>query len=106
MVDKLEAVKKAVANIPGPRPQFFSDPAVDQVIDMVVALAGEMAVLYERLDSLERLVEQAGLVKRADIDGFQPDQAAVGERLRWNEAFVTRVFHAAAAKGQGEGRTE
>ncbi|HEY8351510.1 MAG TPA: hypothetical protein VIK87_03105 [Sphingomonadales bacterium] len=105
-MDKLEAVKKAIANIPGPRPQFFSDPAVDRLLDMVVALAGETAVLYERLDSLERLVEQAGLVKRADIDSFQPDQAAVSERLRWNEAFVARVFQTVAAKGHGEGRTE
>ncbi len=105
-MDKLDAVKKVLATLPGPRPQFFQDPSMDQVIDMTVALAGEVAVLYERLDSLERLIEAAGIVKQSDLNTFQPDQHALAERMKWNEAYVLRVFHSASAKDFGEGQTE
>ncbi|MDA5192925.1 hypothetical protein [Govanella unica] len=107
-MDKLDAVKRTIATPPGPRPQFFSDPAIDQLLDITVAMAGEMAVLYERLDSLERLIEKAGLADRATIEGYQPDPATLAERMKWNEAFVMRVFNAAAAgaSGRAPGQTE
>jgi DNA-binding transcriptional ArsR family regulator len=41
----------------GERPYFFDDPNVDRVVSMVMGLAGEVAVLHDRLDTLERLLE-------------------------------------------------
>lgn len=107
-MSELDAVKKAVQAMTSPRPQFFSDPAIDQVVDIAVALAGEVAVLQERIDTLERLIEKAGLASRAEIETYQPDPAVLKSRMARNEALVTRVFHTARAKLDGpvDGKTE
>jgi len=76
----------------GERPYFFEDPAVDRVIAMVMGLAGEVAVLHDRLDTLERLLEQQGGVKRAAIDAYKPSAAVAAERATWREGFLSEVL--------------
>ncbi len=41
----------------GKRPVYFEDPQVDKLLAMVIALTGEVSVLRERIDNLERLLE-------------------------------------------------
>ncbi len=76
----------------GERPYFFEDPSVDRVIAMVMGLAGEVAVLHDRLDTLERLVEQQGGVKRAAIDAYKPSASVAAERAAWREGFLSEVL--------------
>ena len=40
---------------------------------MVMGLAGEVAVMRDRLDTLERLLERTGALQRAEIEQFRPD---------------------------------
>ena len=49
----LELQKKAK----GERPRYFEDPAIDKVLSITLALAGEVAVLRDRVDTIERLSE-------------------------------------------------
>ena len=44
----------AAAN--GKRPYFFDNPDIDRLIAIVLAMAGELAVARERLDTVERLL--------------------------------------------------
>ena len=37
----------------GHRPYYFDDPAIDQLHSAVLALAGELAVAFDRIDTLE-----------------------------------------------------
>jgi hypothetical protein len=46
----------------GKRPVYFEDPQVDKLLAMVIALTGEVSVLRERLDTLERLLETKDIV--------------------------------------------
>jgi hypothetical protein len=85
---------KLPAGPKGARPQFFADPAVDRVLSITLALAGEVAVLRERLDSLERLLEAGEPVSRAALDAYRPDEAAATERDRWRERFLEVVLRA------------
>jgi hypothetical protein len=64
----------------GHRPQVFSDPAIDQLHAAFVALATELSVAFDRIDTLERLLEQRSGVERAEIEGFQPDERAAADR--------------------------
>ncbi|MBW4504596.1 MAG: hypothetical protein KME57_34885 [Scytonema hyalinum WJT4-NPBG1] len=41
----------------GKRPVYFEDPQTDKVLAIVMALIGEVSVLRERLDTIERLLE-------------------------------------------------
>lgn len=75
----------------GERPYFFADPNVDKVIAMVMGLAGEVAVMRDRLDTVERLLEGHGL-RRADIDAYQPSAEVAAERAAWREAFLGEVL--------------
>ena len=51
----------STAKAKGRRPYFFDDPAVDKLLAMTMALAGELAVTRERLDTVERILAEKGL---------------------------------------------
>ncbi len=76
----------------GKRPTFFDDPQIDAVVAIVMALAGEVAVLRERLDTIERLVEARGLFTGQELEAYQPDAAVAAEREKWRAEFIERVL--------------
>ncbi|MFT4562977.1 MAG: hypothetical protein ACI9BW_002729 [Gammaproteobacteria bacterium] len=75
----------------GERPTFFQDPNVDKVVAMVMGLAGEVAVMHDRLDTLERFVEKSG-IKRSDIEKYRPSAKVSAERAAWREQFLGEVL--------------
>ncbi|QMW22499.1 hypothetical protein [Sandaracinobacteroides saxicola] len=76
----------------GKRPAYFEDPAVDRLLSIVMALAGEVAVNRERLDSLERLLDAKGTVSRADLEGYKPDADAGYERGLMHREYIARIL--------------
>ena len=91
-MDRLEAVKKSVEATAGPRPHFLKDPDSDRLLAMVLALAGELGVVYERLDTLEsQLVSQGTVDPQALAAQTLPGDAAKA-RLDWHEALVRRIL--------------
>ena len=90
----------------GPRPRFFDDPQLDRFHVMLVALIEELAVAHERQDTLERLLEAKGVLTRAEIETFQPDESVFDEREAWRDAYVERVlrvvFEEAARLREGQ----
>lgn len=79
----------------GKRPRFFDDPAIDQVMTFLLELMAETSSLRERLDTIERLLDEKGSISRADIENYRPDAAGEAERSAWSQAFIRRVmrFH-------------
>lgn len=84
----LELQKKAK----GERPRYFEDPAIDKVLSITMALAGELAVLRDRVDTIERLAEAGQPATRAAVDGFEPDETVRAERDAWREHFLSIVL--------------
>lgn len=76
----------------GKRPVYFSDPAVDKLMAIVMSLVSELSVSRERIDALERLLEKKGVMDRAELDQFVPDEAARAERDINRRAYIERVF--------------
>ena len=76
----------------GRRPSFFEDPAIDQVMTFVLELATELAVVRERLDTVERLLDRKTSISRADIEAYRADPAVAEERAAWREAYLNRVL--------------
>lgn len=76
----------------GRRAQFYEDAGVDQLMGIVTALTAEVSVAFERLDTLERLLERAGSLRREAIEAYLPDPAAAAERFRKREELIQRVF--------------
>jgi hypothetical protein len=63
-----------------------------RLIAMVTALAAELCVARERLDTYERLSERAGVFTRADVEQFEPDAAALSERATLRSHLLETVF--------------
>jgi hypothetical protein len=83
---KLKRVSK------GRKPQYFHDPATDKLHSMVLALTQELSVARDRIDTLERLIERAGLFPASAVESYLPnaDEAAVRSERR--AAMLSRVF--------------
>lgn len=87
-----DALAGASAKPAGKRPWFFSDPDAERVLTITMAVATELAVLRQRLDTVERVLDERGVLTRADIEGFEPDKAAADERGAWTQEYLARVL--------------
>lgn len=76
----------------GPLPQYFDDPAIDQLHAALLALGAELSVAHDRVDALERILEQHGLLVRTEIDGYVPDEPAAAQRASRREALVAALL--------------
>lgn len=78
----------------GEAPQYFEDREVGKVLSIVLALAGEVAVMRDRLDTVERLLETGVPVTRGTIDAYLPDESVRRERDAWRQEFLAVVLRA------------
>jgi hypothetical protein len=76
----------------GKRAGFYAEPGVDQLYGIVTALAAELWAARERIDTLERVLERAGLIPPDAVEGFAPGDELAARRQREREAFIERVY--------------
>jgi hypothetical protein len=76
----------------GGRPYFLDDPAVERVLNISMAVAAEVAVLHERMDTIERLLEAKGVLTKKEIEEYVPDGQAAEERQTWHARFTARIL--------------
>jgi hypothetical protein len=88
----LDPLALAGAKAKGKRPFFLKDPDVERVMNITLALMQEVAVLRERLDTIERLIERDGKVTRAAIEAFEPTKEQAAERGAWMQEYIARVL--------------
>lgn len=77
---------------PDGQPQFFSDPAMDRFVAVLVKLTQELWVVSERLDGLERAVLAKGALTRVDLDAVAQDARVNSERDGALNAYVHRTL--------------
>jgi len=76
----------------GRRPHFFDDPAVDQMMSIVLEVIQELSVLYDRVDAMQRLLDQKGVLPSSELENYRPDAAVESQRQRRREEYLQRVF--------------
>lgn len=91
-LDPEDILRLANAASAGRRPYFFGDHDVDRLLAIVWAMAGELAVTRERLDTVERLLEGRAVLPREEIENYRPDPAAAAERGQWHIEYVARLL--------------
>ncbi len=84
---------KVKRSIKGRRPQFFDNAEIDRLHGMMMAMATEMAVLYQRIDTMERVAAKKGVILRADLEGHVANAATESERELWRQKFLDRLFY-------------
>ena len=79
----------------GQRPTFLDNPDTDKLVSMLMGLAGEVSVMRDRMDTIERLLGEKGLLTQSDIDNFEPSEDVLMQRAETRELFlgeITRVI--------------
>jgi len=92
MTAPIDPLKLAGAKPKGKRPFFLKDPDVERVLAVTMAIAQEVAVMRERMDTIERLLEEKGSVTQADIESYAPPKAAAEERGAWTQEYLARIL--------------
>lgn len=87
-----DALKEAGAKPAGKRPWFFDCQEAERVLAITMAVAQELAVARQRIDTLERLLAGKGLLASGEIDGFTPDAQAATQRAIWTQEYLARIL--------------
>ncbi len=91
-MNRVEAVRAAIEYSTERRIAFFDDPDVDRVLGITMAVAQEIAAVGEKLDSLERLLVEAGVLRAGALAAYVAPPEVARERLDVHEAFVARLL--------------
>ena len=86
-----DALAKSSAKPAGKRPYFLA-PETERVLAITMAAVQELAVARERIDTLERLLEAKGVIRREEIETFAPSSDQAAERGLWMQEYLTRVL--------------
>jgi hypothetical protein len=105
-----EAAKKPVKlprTAKGKKPVYF-DSTTDKLLSMVLTLMGELSVVRDRLDTVERLAEKAKVFKIDDIETYDIPEEVNKIRMERRAAYIARVLKCVqdeldALQQQGEG---
>ncbi len=90
--DSIDPISLAGVKAKGKRPYFFKDADVERVLSITMAVAGELAVMRQRLDTIEALLDARGQVSREDIEAFTPSAEQEAARSRWNQEYIARIL--------------
>ncbi len=92
MTEEIDWIARAGAKAKGKRPAYFEDPAIDRLMSITMALASEVSVMRERMDTIERLLHAKGTISRADIEAYEPDREAGTQRGLLTREFIQRIM--------------
>lgn len=81
-------------------------PGEARLMAMVAALTSELAVTRERLDTVERLAEAAGLFTRDAVESFAPTDPQAKERDSLRRRIIDRVFRPLREDARRKGESE
>ncbi len=102
------ALEKAGRKPAGKRP-YFLDAEVERVLAITMVVAQELAVARERIDTLERLLVERGVLAPGAVETYVPDAHQAAERGQWAQEYIARVLRivqqegeAIAASGSGD----
>ncbi|PEQ11415.1 hypothetical protein B2G71_17855 [Novosphingobium sp. PC22D] len=77
----------------GKRPSFYEDSSLDQMMSMIMVLAGEVSVLADQLDSTQRVLANHGIDAAGEIAALKLDDAALEQREARRQAMLERMFY-------------
>ena len=85
-------IARAGKKAKGKRPQYFDAPENERMLSILMSLVAEVGVVRERMDTIERLLDEKGRVSREDIEAYEPDRDAAFERGLSSREYIARVM--------------
>ena len=93
-MDATQAALLANAKPKGKRPEYFSDVMAENHFSITMSLVAELAVARERIDTLERVLVNKGLLSGDEVEKYIPDDDAAQARQLAQVEYSARVFRA------------
>ncbi|MBN9789424.1 hypothetical protein DMP17_12555 [Pseudonocardia sp. TMWB2A] len=90
--DNIDWIARAGTRAKGKRPDTLKDYNAERTLSVLMAVAAEVAVVKERLDTVERLLDAKGSISRADIDAYEATGEAAYERAVATKEYVARIM--------------
>lgn len=85
--------KKKRPRVPkGNRPWFLGEPQAERVLSMVLAVASEVGVLYDKLDTVARVAGEGKPFTLDDLEKFTVTPEIESAREAWRRGFLDRMF--------------
>jgi len=88
-IDKIDL---AGSKAKGERPWFLAERQTEQVLSIAMALATELAVTRERLNTLEAILQQQGVLAKDAIDSYRPSAAETAARSLAMQEYLARIL--------------
>lgn len=85
-------VSNAPASTSEVESSFLPHPAMDRMLDALVALSAELWAERERRATLEQVLARRGLLAEAEIESLRFSASEQEQRKRDRDAYVRRVF--------------
>jgi hypothetical protein len=76
----------------GGRPYFFESRETERVMNIAMAIATEVAVVRERMDTIERLLQAKGIITQSEIEAFVPTDEQAEQRQLWHARYAARIL--------------
>lgn len=76
----------------GYRPNNLGDVHLERILSITMALATEVSVLHEKIDTIARLSESQRSFTLADIEAYEPTDDVKYERSKWREDYLKRIL--------------
>ncbi len=79
------------------RPSFFGESAVDQIVTMMLEMMAELWVVKERVYTLEKVLGEAGIAVKEQIESCELSEDEVAELEGARRKFVETIMRSLEA---------
>lgn len=77
----------------GKRPNFYETKGIDEMMSMVLVLAGEVSVLGDQIDLIQRVAKDKGFDLAAGMAAYAFSQGELEEREARRQQMLDRLFY-------------
>ena len=84
---------KLPKNFKGKKASFYKNPEIDQVMSILITLTQELSVAYDRIYTLEKVLEKKGIIETNEIENWIPTDNENTIRSKNIDDLLSRVFH-------------
>ncbi len=74
------------------RNDWLGDPMLDRMMNVIMGLAEELYVTRDRLQVMERVLEERGALRRGELDRWRPNESQQAEILGDRDHFIQSIL--------------
>jgi len=90
--EELDPITLAGTKAKGKRPYFLDNRDAERALSVTMAVAAELAVLRQRMDTIEEILSAKGTLTKSDIEAFTPTTEQSEARGQWTQEFIARIL--------------